>query len=80
VPTDYRERYVECDSCEDRVDLPVPEGAHYTVGRRVLVEQGWTYRPNPAERPLIMAPHTYIWACPDCPSVNKDQSRHKPRQ
>lgn len=80
MPTDYREPYVECDSCQERTDLPTPEKAHYTVGRRMLVEQGWTYRPNHAERPLTMLPHTYIWACPECPSVNGDQRRHSPAQ
>lgn len=80
VPTDYRDPFVVCDSCEERVDLPTPPGAHYTVGRKLLVEQGWSYRLNHAERPLIMLPHTCIWACPECPSVNDDQRRHKPAQ
>jgi hypothetical protein len=70
VPTDYREPHVDCDNCGAHADLPTPPGAHYSVGRKKLAEAGWTYRPNHAERPLVMLPHTYIWNCPDCPSVD----------
>ncbi|MEU9405687.1 hypothetical protein AB0E08_08270 [Streptomyces sp. NPDC048281] len=69
MPTDYREPYVDCDTCQRRADLPTPAGAHYTVGRKILAAQGWTFTVNHAERPLRLLPHTYLWACPECPPV-----------
>jgi hypothetical protein len=80
MPTDYRKPYVDCDNCQRRAELPTPEGEHYTVGRKILREQGWTYDINHAEQPSRLLPHTYLWACPNCPPVADGYPRNDDTQ
>lgn len=63
MPTHYRDAILTCDHCGNAVERPT-SGDYEN-----LHKAGWRWRSNPEERPLTLAPKTFIFSCPDCPAV-----------